>query len=254
MYNIYKFNAGEQTQNVINWIKNWFDNDSGNADGVILGVSGGADSSVVAKLCCEAIGNNKVRGVLMPNKYQPDIADSYKICDILKIKYSEINIGGAFDEIIKATPETLNKESLINLAPRLRMSAIYALGHTLNYRVAGAGNLSEGYVGYCTKWGIDTAYDFNPIANFTKTEVKQIGDCLGLPREIVHKTPADGLSGLSDEENMKITYDVLDRYIRTQSYDEKDSEIKKMIERIVKRNKSAQHKLNPIPCYIYIIK
>lgn len=243
---MYKFNAGEETQNVINWIKNWFDTESGGADGVILGISGGADSSIVAKLCCDAIGNDKVRGALMPNKYQSDISDSYKICDILKIKYNEINIGGAFDGIINATSETLTRESLINLAPRLRMSAVYALGHTLNYRVAGTGNLSERYVGYCTKWGIDMAVDFSPIANFTKTEVKQIGDCLGLPYELVHKTPTDGLSGLSDEENMQITYAVLDRYIRTQSYEEKDEE---MIERIIIKNKFAQHKLNPVPCY-----
>ncbi|MCL1857819.1 MAG: NAD(+) synthase [Oscillospiraceae bacterium] len=246
MRGVYNFNAAGETINVINWIKNWFENESGNASGVIIGISGGADSSITAKLCCDAIGADKVRGVLMPNKHQSDISDSYKICNILEIKYSEINIGEAFDGVINATPEALNAESLINLAPRLRMAAIYALGHTLNYRVAGAGNLSEKYVGYCTKWGIDMATDFNPIANFTKTEVKQIGDCLNLPREIVHKTPADGLSGLSDEENMKITYAVLDNYIRTQSYEEKDKE---MIDRIIKRHNTAQHKLNPVPCY-----
>lgn len=252
---MYKFNAIKETQNVINWIKNWFDNESGNADGIIIGISGGADSSVTAKLCCDAIGNNKIRGVLMPNNHQSDISDSYKICDILGIKYNEINIGDAFDGIINAmsTSETLTKDALINLAPRLRMAAIYALGHTLNYRVAGAGNYSEKYVGYCTKWGIDMAVDVSPIANFTKTEVKQIGDCLKLPRELVHKTPADGLSGLSDEENMQITYAVLDNYIRTGSYDEsnKNKEEKEMIERIVRKNKLAQHKINPVPCYVY---
>ena len=246
---MYKFNAVEETQNVINWIKNWFDNESGNADGVILGISGGADSSVVAKLCCDAIGSDKVRGVLMPNKHQSDISDSYKICDILKIKYNEINIGDAFDGLVNATSENLIRQSLINIPPRLRMTVVYALGQTLNYRVAGTGNFSEKYVGYCTKWGIDMAVDFSPIANFTKTEVRQIGDCLGLPHDLVHKTPADGLSGLSDEENMKITYAVLDNYIRTQSYEEKDKE---MIERIIKMNRLARHKINPVPCYTKI--
>lgn len=247
---MYKFNAAEQTQNVLSWIKNWFKNESGGASGVIIGISGGADSTVVAKLCCDAIGNDKVRGLLMPNKHQPDISDSYRVCDILGIKYNEININGAFTDIIdgiKCSNGILTEQSAINIAPRLRMTVIYALGQTLNYRVAGTGNLSERYVGYCTKWGMDTAHDFNPIANFTKTEVKQIGDCLGLPHKLVHKTPADGLTGLSDEENMKITYDVLDNYIRTQSYDEdKDGE---MIDRITKMNKLAQHKLNPIPCF-----
>ena len=251
---MYKFDAAKETKNVKNWIKNWFETESGNAEGVIIGISGGTDSTIVAKLCCEAIGNEKVRGVLMPNKHQSDISDSYRVCDILKIKSNEININGAFLDIIEkinsstlSNPsEQLNEISIINIAPRLRMTIICTLGQTLNYRTAGTGNLSERYVGYCTKWGIDTAHDFNPIANFTKTEVKQIGDCLGLPHDLVHKIPADGLSGLSDEENMKITYDVLDNYIRTQSYEEKDRE---MIERVIKRNKAAQHKINPIPCY-----
>ena len=244
------FNAGEETKNVINWIKSWFENQSGGADGVILGVSGGCDSTVVAKLCCEALGHDRVLGVLMPNKYQADISDSHRVCALLKIEYHEVNIGESYEGIIGAMPGTfeLTKESKINIAPRLRMAAVYAMGQTKNYRVCGAGNLSERYVGYCTKWGIDMAYDFNPIANFTKTEVKQIGDCLGLPRDLVHKIPADGLSGLSDEENMQISYDVLDKFIRTNVYDEKHAE---MIERIIKMNKNAQHKLNPVPSYKY---
>jgi NAD+ synthase len=245
--NAYKFNAGKEAENVVRWIKNWFENESGGASGAILGISGGADSTVVAKLCREAIGRDKVRGVLMPNGNQPDIADSYRVCGLLGIKYDEINIGGAFDDIIKSIPEKLSGISLINIAPRLRMTVIYALGQTLNYRVAGTGNLSERYVGYCTKWGIDMASDFNPVVNFTKTEVKQIGDYLGLPRDLVHKTPADGLSGLSDEENMGISYDILDNYIRTGLCEEKDAG---MIERITARNAAAQHKLNPIPGYL----
>ena len=244
MSGFYKFNAASETQSVTGWIKNWFEKESGGASGVIIGISGGADSLITAKLCCEAIGKDKVRGVLMPNENQPDISDSYKVCALLGIKYDEINIGETFRKLIGSIPGTLSDLSVINTAPRLRMTVIYTLGQTLNYRVAGAGNLSERYVGYCTKWGIDTAADFNPIARFTKTEVKQIGDCLGLPHELVHKTPADGLTGLSDEENMKITYGVLDNYIRTQSYEKKDKE---MIDRIIKMNKLAQHKLNPIP-------
>jgi len=248
----YVFDADKETQNVINWIKNWFETSSGNADGAILGISGGCDSTVVAKLCREALGSGKVCGVLMPNGTQPDIADSYSVCGILGIKYHEVDIAGAFSGLVGAMPGTfaLTKQSNINIPPRLRMTVVYAMGQTLNFRVAGTGNLSERYVGYCTKWGIDTAYDFNPIAEFTKTEVKQIGDCLGLPRELVHKTPADGLSGLSDEENMQITYAVLDNFIRTGQYEEKDAE---MIARIGRMNRLAQHKLNPVPCYKLII-
>ena len=256
--NDYKFDATKESENVIKWIKYWFENQSGDADGIVLGISGGADSSVVAKLCCEALGTGKMRGALMPNGRQPDIADSYKICGILGIKYNEINIADAFEGVSRAisdSGENLGPQAIINLTPRLRMAAVYALGQSLNYRVAGAGNLSEAYVGYCTKWGVDMAYDFNPIANFTKTEVIAIGDCLGLPYEIVHKTPADGLSGLSDEENMKITYEVLDDYIRSHSHGQKDAEMTEMtemtemIERIVKMHKNAAHKHNPVPCY-----
>ena len=251
MIDIYRFDAAKETENATEWIKYWFENQSGDAKGVILGISGGVDSSVVAKLCCEAIGSERVRGALMPNGVQPDIADAYEICAILGIRHNEINIAGAYEATIRAisdSDETLTRQAEINLVPRLRTAAIYALGQSLNYRVAGAGNLSEGYVGYCTKWGVDMAYDFDPIANFTKTEVISIGERLGLPHELVHKTPADGISGLSDEENMKITYAALDKFIRTGEHDPKDAE---MMERIKKMNKNAQHKLNPAPCYPY---
>jgi NAD+ synthase len=251
MSGTYKFDAEKETESAVKWIKYWFENQSGGADGVILGISGGTDSSVVAGLCCAALGSGRVRGALMPNGRQPDIADSYRVCDFLGIKYNEINIAGAFEGVSRAisdSAEELTRQAVINLAPRLRMAAVYALGQTLNYRVAGAGNLSEAYVGYCTKWGVDMAYDFDPIADFTKTEIVQIGECLDLPHDLVHKTPADGLTGLSDEENMQITYAVLDRYIRTGAYEPKDAE---MIERIIEMNKNARHKLNPAPRYVY---
>ena len=248
----YNFNAEEQTRGVTEWIRNWFEVDSGGAEGVIVGISGGCDSMVTAALCCKAIGTDRVRGVLMPNEIQPDISDSYRVCRFLGIEHYEIDIGGAYRGIIGTMPGNfeLAETAKINIAPRLRMMALYAMAQTLNYRVAGTGNLSEKYVGYFTKWG-DAAHDFNPIANFTKTEVKQIGDCLGLPHELVSKAPADGLSGVSDEENMKITYAVLDDFIRTKSYDEKDGEVKEMIDRITKMHKNARHKINSVPCYIY---
>jgi NAD+ synthase len=248
----YDFDAEEQTKNVINWIKDWFFNESGGAAGAITGISGGCDSTVVACLCCEALGADRVRGVLMPNGVQLDIADARRVCGILGITYHEVNIEAAYGALKGAIePEglPLGAQADINIPPRLRMTAVYAVGQSLNYRVAGTGNLSERFVGYCTKWGMDTAHDFNPVANFTKTEVKQIGDVLGLPRELVHKTPADGLSGLSDEENMKISYGVLDSFIRTGTYDEKNEEIKEMIKRIEKRREINAHKQKPIPCY-----
>ena len=248
----YKFNAEKETKNVIDWVRNWFENESGKADGIILGISGGCDSMVAAKICREAVGGDKVLGVLMPNEYQPDISDSYRVCVTLGIKYCETDINGAYRGIIEQIPANLEltRASKINIAPRIRMTVVYAIGQTLNYRVCGTGNLSEKYVGYCTKWG-DTACDFNPVAGFTKTEVRQIGDYLALPHDLTHKTPSDGLSGLSDEENMKITYEVLDNFIRTgrNPCGEEDAGIKEMLGRITEMNEKSMHKLNPPPYY-----
>jgi len=238
------FNAEQETKSCIAWLKSWFGNESGNAGGIIIGVSGGADSTIVAKLCCEAVGRDRVLGVLMPNGEQKDIADAVSVCELLGISYKIINIKDISSQFSAIYDFTELAE--INILPRIRLTVVYAIGQSLNYRVAGTGNLSERYVGYCTKWGIGEACDFNPIANFTKTEVIQIGDYLGLPRNLVHKIPADGLTDLSDEEKLGITYKVLDKYIRTGLYDEENLE---MIERIIKLHGYAQHKIKPIPCY-----
>lgn len=237
----YSFNVEEQTKNCIEWIRDWFYTKSSGAKGIVIGISGGTDSSVVAKLCCEAIGIENVYGILMPNGVQKDINDSYKLCRIIGLDFSCIDIDEIYCNFLNV--DYFTNESMINIAPRIRMAMLYAIGQTMGYRVVGTGNLSEKYIGFCTKWG-DTAHDFNPIGNFTKTEVIQIGDYLGLPYDLVHKTPSDGLCGMSDEDKFGFSYTILDRYIREEICF--DTDIKNKIDKL---HFLSLHKFAPIPTY-----
>ena len=242
-------NIEQETKNCINWIKNWFDNESGSAKGVVIAVSGGKDSTVVAKLCVEAIGSDRVFGLLMPNGAQSDINDSLRVCELTGISYDILNIKEIYDAFLNVSNKSNNfentKESLINVPPKIRMTMLYLVSQSINmsYRVVGTGNLSERYIGYCTKWG-DMSCDFNPVANFTSDEVIAVGDYMGLPYELVHKTPSDGLSGQTDEDRIGFSYQVLNKYIRTGICE--DSEIKAKID---KMHGYAMHKINPIPVY-----
>ena len=238
-----KFNANIQTENCIRWIQTWFEKQSGNAKGAILGISGGKDSTVVAGLLCKALGKNRVFGVLMPNGVQKDISDSHQVCEFLGIKNVVANIEAAYQGIIGTTEMELSTPAKINISPRIRMTILYALGQEMNYRVAGTGNLSERYIGYTTKWG-DGACDFNPIGSFTTDEVIAVGLALGLPKNLIEKIPADGLSGKTDEENIGFSYNVLNRYIREGICE--DTEIKEKIDRM---HKISSHKQEPIPIF-----
>ncbi len=220
------FNAEKISKDIINWIKDYFNAQPG-ANGAVIGISGGKDSSVAAKLLVEALGKERVFGVLMPNGEQKDISDSLRVVDILGISYKTVNIEKPYKGILDGIVEdTLSIDAKINIPPRLRMTTLYAIGAALHYRVCGTGNKSEGFVGYTTKWG-DNAFDFNPIGDLTTEEVVAIGDYLGLPYELTHKTPSDGLSGQSDEEKLGFTYKQLNDYIENGS--SKDTEIDEKI-------------------------
>ncbi|MBQ8424911.1 MAG: NAD(+) synthase [Clostridia bacterium] len=228
------------------WIKEVVD--SAQADGVVIGMSGGKDSLVVAKLCIEALGTDKVFGVIMPNGEMSDKSDAEETCELLQIPYSTINIENAYNSIINSIMQPLSKNNkglsnitTINTAPRVRMTTLYAIAGSMNYLVANTSNLSETMIGYSTKWG-DNAGDFAPIANFTKTEVCKIGLLLGLPKHLVCKTPSDGLSGKSDEERLGFSYENLDKFIRT---GEKTSES----EKFMIKHKFALHKINGVNKY-----
>ena len=213
----YTFDVEKVTGDCIQWIKDWF-NENGKTCNAIIGISSGKDSTIVAKLCVEALGADRVIGVMMPDKGQ-GINDADKICDYLGIKYMVIPIDGVVAEFHKVWDDQdsdviWSKQSEQNIPPRVRMTMLYALSQTFNGRVANTCNLSEDFVGYATLFG-DAAGSFAPLSQLTVTEIYQIGDYLGLPYEWVHKIPDDGLPhSSSDEKKFGFSYAELDRYIR----------------------------------------
>ena len=209
------FDALKIKNQSVDWIRAFFEKNGPDCKAV-LGISGGKDSSVAAALCVEALGKDRVIGVLMPQGVQHDIDAAYLLVNHLGIKHYEVNIKDAVEGVLKNIPEDLEltPQSLQNLPPRIRMSTVYAISQSVNGRVVNTCNLSEDWVGYSTRYG-DSVGDFSPMSNLTVTEVKAIGHILGLPEELVEKTPIDGLCGKSDEENLGFTYAELDVYIRT---------------------------------------
>ena len=214
------FNAKEAKDKIVKWIKDWFAQ-NGPGCNAVLGISGGKDSSVVAALCAEALGKDHVIGVTMPNGEQKDISDSMRLIAHLGIRYCNVNIGDTYNTLMATVKEQLStldtevsNQTIINLPPRLRMATVYAVSQSLNGRVANTCNLSEDWVGYSTRYG-DGAGDFAPLGGLTVQEVIAVGKELGLPVDLVEKTPSDGLCGKTDEDNLGFTYAVLDRYIRT---------------------------------------
>ena len=238
------FNAKEVKDRVVEWIREWF-RQNGNGCNAVIGISGGKDSSVVAGLCVEALGRDRVIGVTMPNGVQPDIQDSIRLINHLGIKRYDINIGAAFSALMEEVEAKLggaaSEQTRINMAPRLRMTALYAVSQSNNGRVANTCNLSEDWVGYSTRYG-DAAGDFSPLGGLTVAEVIAVGKELDLPVDLVEKTPSDGLCGKSDEDNLGFTYAVLDRYIRTGVCE--DPAVKALIDR---KHVLNEFKLKPIP-------
>ncbi|MBO6206016.1 MAG: NAD(+) synthase [Lachnospiraceae bacterium] len=209
----YNFNAEAVRDRLITMIKEHAQQYG--FDKVVLGISGGKDSTVAAALCARALGKENVIGVMLPDKQQADIADSVKVCESVGIKNYTINIGEIHTALLSAVDAIpFSEESNTNVAPRLRMTTLRYVAQALGARLCGTGNLSEATVGYCTKDG-DTSCDFNPLGALTSMEVVEVGKTLPeLPRELVEKTPNDGLSGKSDEEKLGLKYADIHKYIR----------------------------------------
>ena len=218
----------------VEWIRGWFEK-NGKGCNAIVGLSGGKDSTIVAALCAEALGKDRVIGVAMPDDGQ-GLNDADKIAEYLGIRFLRAPIGGITmqfqgiwilfgDEDFKWSEQTIQ-----NIPPRIRMTMLYAIAQTYNGRVADTCNLSENYLGYLTLYG-DGAGSFSPLGNLTVTQVYAIGDALGLPREWVHKTPDDGLPhSRPDEEKFGFSYETLDKYITQQEIP--SPEIKEKIDRM----------------------
>ena len=240
------FNAKQVKDDLVQWIRDWFEN-NGPGCNAIIGISGGKDSSVVAALCVEALGKDRVIGVMMPCGTQTDIDKSYQVVEHLGIRNYTFNIGPAVAELIgrfyDVTGQLTSDQTRVNLPPRIRMATLYAISQSLNGRVSNNCNLSEDYVGYSTRWG-DGVGDFAPLGDLTVTEVKAIGYELGLPIELIEKVPSDGLCGKTDEDNLGFSYEVLDRYIRTGICEDEDA--KSRIDALHTKN---LFKMKPIPVF-----
>lgn len=209
---MYSFNAQKVKDECVQWIRVFFEK-NGKGCNAVVGISGGKDSSIVAALCVEALGRDRVIGVLMPCGEQSDIDMAKLLVDTLGIKHYIINIKDAVEGLTNALPFEMSDQSRVNLPPRIRMSTLYAVSQSHNGRVANTCNLSEDWVGYSTRYG-DSAGDFSPCSFITVAEMKQIGRLLGLPDALIDKAPSDGLCGKTDEDNLGFTYAELDRYIR----------------------------------------
>ena len=239
------FDAKKVTESCVKWIQDFFE-ENGKGCNAVIGISGGKDSSVAAALCARALGADRVIGVLMPCGEQHDIDCAHSLVNHLGIKGIVVNVKDAVDGVLKSLEGTgieITPQTTTNIPPRIRMTTLYAVSQSMNGRVVNTCNLSEDWVGYSTRYG-DAAGDFSPLCNLTVAEVKEIGRCLGLPDELVDKTPIDGLCGKTDEDNLGFTYAVLDRYIRTGEIE--DENTKKLIDT---KHKNNLFKLQLMPSF-----
>lgn len=246
----------DKLNKILEWMSDY--RDKSQCRGVVIGLSGGKDSTVVALLAKRVFGDN-VFAILMPNGVQKDISDSIEIAEGLKLNYRIVNIEtvyNIFNHVVEdKKDDTISKTDFVencpkitdkaktNIPPRLRMAILYAVAQTLGYRVIGTGNKSEAYIGWTTKYG-DSAYDFNPIGDLLCTEVVEVGKILanqfGLDTKFVEKKPSDGLCGKSDEESFGFTYEQLDNYIKG-NYDAVPDDVKKAIKN---KHLASEHKRN----------
>lgn len=232
---------------IITWIRAFFQRTGGKT--AVIGISGGADSTVGVKLLADALGPENVIGVFMPCGYQPDIQDAYDAAAAAGVTRTyEIDIGDANATLAKAIPGfSQSEQAKLNLRPRLRMATLYAVaqsvdkdGVPVNGRVCCTGNRCEALVGYCTLWG-DLAGDFAPIAFLTKSEVCALGEYMGLPGHLVNKAPSDGLSGKTDEESLGVTYAQIEDYLANKPL---DPEVAGRITSMVGRNQFKREIVN----------
>ena len=244
----------KRIDNLVKWIRTQVP-EGGKA---VLGISGGKDSTIAAALCVKALGADNVVGVMMPNGLQRDIDDSKKVCELLGIFSLNVNIEEAYMGILDSMSHALavrhipypyntthsNDMIKTNLPTRLRMATLYAVAALYpNSRVVNTCNYSEDYVGYSTKYG-DAAGDFSPLGSMTVREVLAIGDTLGLPYDLVHKAPSDGMCGKTDEDNLGFTYEQLDDYILHTRHVDTDT-----VEKIERLHRATRHKYTSIPTF-----
>ena len=247
------FNAKEETKKIVEFIRDYYKKN--NLGGVILGISGGKDSGVVAGLFTEALGKENVIGVTLPcHSKDEDRIDAKLVSDYYGFELINFDITNTFDSFKKELKnlgeftDEQTKNSDINLKPRLRMSTLYYLAALYSavrgktYLVAGTSNKCELYVGYFTKGG-DSVHDISTIADFTVDEVIAIGEYLKVPEKVLYKKPNDGLSNQTDEDKLGVKYKEIASYI-----EDPDSVEKEVGEKIKRLHNNNLHKFN-IPTY-----
>lgn len=248
----YNFDVKKVTAEVIEWIQKWISENGNERTKVIIGVSGGKDSSVVSALMVKALGKDRVIGVMMPNGEQKDISDSQTLVSHLGIKNYTVNIAKAYEGIQSAfadaeviqTNDSFSSIFKTNTPARLRMVTLYGIGAQIgNCRIVNTCNLSEDLVGYSTFYG-DAAGDFAPINKLTTEEVVAIGDYLGLPSSLTHKAPSDGMCGKTDEDNLGFTYHEVNEIARK---NEKGLNYEKIIAKY--KANLFKVKIIALPCY-----
>ena len=241
-------------EDAVKFVKDYFEKNGNSETKAIIGISGGKDSSTVAALCCEALGRDRVFGVLMPNGVQSDIDYSRKLCDFLGIKNITVNIQDGYNglsETIKSAVgvDELSDQFKTNTPSRLRMTTLYGVAALIgNARISCNGNLSERLAGFFTLWG-DGAGDFAPLAYLYVNEVIQLGTELGLPDELVHKAPSDGMCGMTDEDKLGFTYDELQKVAEGKESEVAPAQVEKIRAKI--NSVSWKKELLNIPSFKY---
>ncbi len=224
-----------------------------NTKGLVVGVSGGIDSALVAFLIQKAFPENSI-GVILPCKSNcKDREDAIKVVEVAGIKHVEVDLSEAHDKLFNNVYEQFNeKEDLnlklsdANLRARLRMSTIYTVANLLNYLVVGTDNAAELYTGYFTKYG-DGGVDILPLAHLRKSEVYDWSRYLGVPQSVIDRPPSAGLwEGQTDEDEMGTTYSMVDKFLLGEDIPSKDREIIEML------HKRTEHKRNvPVAPPVY---
>ena len=225
------------------WLRDELEN--AHADGIVLGLSGGIDSSVLAALGREALGREKVLGVIMPcHSIEQDEADARLLAESLDVKFIRVDLSGVFDSMLASISGEFNSLVKSNMKARLRMVTLYAVAQSKNFLVCGTSNKSEYETGYFTKFG-DSGVDLMPLANFLKRDIKKIAKILNVPEKIISKAPSAGLyEGQTDEGDMGFSYETLDEYLATGNINDENART-----RIDVMRRRSEHKRKPIPIF-----